>query len=147
MGIFILLCLNGMYIYSLIERIHRNLERPQREDAEFPSQAVDTASIIKVEVLNGAGVSGIAQRVTDYLRKEGFDVINYGNAESFSFYETIVLDRIGNRHRAQRVAQAVGAGTVVEQKNPFLALDVTMILCRDFKTLIPFTMKGETHDQ
>lgn len=102
---------------------------------------------ITIEVLNGAGVSGIARTMTEYLRSQGFDVLNYGNAGSFSFYETLVLDRSGDRARAQRVARAIGAGTVLEQKNPFLALDVTMILGRDFRTLAPFNGKGEPHDR
>ena len=143
----IVFCVNLVFLLSLVERMHyapATLEKKPNHPVSHPGEA-ETA--IKVEVLNGAGVSGIARQMTDYLRQKGFDVINYGNAESFSFYTTIVLDRIGHRSRAQQVARAIGTETVVEQKNTYLALDVTMILGRDFKTLLPFSGKGGYDDR
>ena len=38
---------------------------------------------IRVEVLNAGGEPGMARMATDQLRDRGFDVVYFGNAESF----------------------------------------------------------------
>jgi hypothetical protein len=37
------------------------------------------AEIIQLNVLNGCGVTGVADRFTDYLRAHNFDVVELGN--------------------------------------------------------------------
>ena len=93
--------------------------------------------VIRVEVLNGCGVAGLAGEVTDFLRLQGFDVVNVDNAENFDFPETLVVDRAGNMPRAWQVARAVGIDNVIQQKDEDLMLDVTLILGRDHQQLLP----------
>lgn len=94
-------------------------------------------SVIRVEVLNGSGVAGLAAKVTNHLRKKGFDVISTGNADSFGYKITIIQDRTGETENARKVADVLGLTdkNIVEQKNPDLYLEVTVIIGKDYKLL------------
>jgi len=85
---------------------------------------------VRVEVLNAGGRAGMAQRATDLLRARGFDVVYFGNAESFGQERTTVLDRVGREPAARSVARALGleASAVRSERNEELYLDVTVRL-------------------
>lgn len=95
---------------------------------------------IQLDVLNAAGEPKLAQRMTDFLRRRGFDVVEMGNYREKEIERTLVVDRGGNRQAALQVANALGIpeGRVVEQQDKTLYLDVSVIIGRDFKTLAPF---------
>ncbi len=92
---------------------------------------------IRVEILNGCGKGGIAREVGQKLRDFGLDVMTLGNAESFAFSETIVIDRVGKIECAQQVADILGTPNVIQQKtpDPFRIEEVTVILGRDYDRL------------
>jgi len=87
---------------------------------------------VRVEVLNGGGVSGMASTATDHLRELGFDVVYYGNASSFGHNSTVVLDRSGRPNLAEAVADALGSKVGEDDmgKDPYL--DVTVILGKNW---------------
>jgi len=97
------------------------------------------SEIIQLQVLNGCGVSGIADRFTDYLRANKFDVVNSGNYSSFTIEETLVIDRIGNLANANKVAQSLGVNkkNVIRQLNKEYFLDVSVIIGKDYYKLEP----------
>lgn len=97
------------------------------------------SEIIQVEVLNGCGVGGIADRFTDFLRNNKFDVVNMGNYIRFDMDETIVIDRTGNKANALFVAKALGVKSenVIQQLNNDYFLDVSIVIGRDYYTLQP----------
>ena len=92
---------------------------------------------IRVEILNGAGVPKLASRAADYLRAKGFDVVKTDNAPHGNFKKSVVQDRIGDIDKARAIANTLGIGEagVLQQKNPQLYLDVTVILGQDYKSL------------
>lgn len=90
---------------------------------------------IKVEVLNGAGERGAARQVAMRLRDAGFDVVFFGNAQAFDHQVTAVVNRSGRPGIARRVAEALGADSVLTEVAPDLHLDATVILGRDWRTL------------
>jgi len=98
-----------------------------------------TSDIIQVEVLNGCGVSGVSNRFTDFLRTNNFDVVNIGNYIRFDMDETILIDRIGNKANAYKVAEALGVKkeNVIQQLNNDYFLDVSIVIGRDYYTLKP----------
>ena len=49
---------------------------------------------IKVEVLNGCGVSALALKTTEYLRTKQIDVINSDNADNHNYKNTLILSLI-----------------------------------------------------
>lgn len=101
------------------------------------SQVAD--EIIQVEVLNGCGVTGIANTFTDFLRSHNFDVVNVDNYRPFDIDETIVIDRIGNLANAKKVAESlhVKTGRAYTQLNSEYFVDVTVIIGRDYHSLAP----------
>ena len=46
-----------------------------------------------MEVLNGSGVGGVAQKFTNYIRQNGFDVIYTGNADRSDYDKTVLIAR------------------------------------------------------
>lgn len=134
----LLFVLNGLFIYSLITKLFSVEKGVPGEETPLGEGVFERDRTIRVEVLNGAGIAGLAQRMTDFLRREGFDVIDFGNAETFNYYETVVLVRSEDRTAAKLLAAAVNTTNVVEQKNLFLTLDVTLIIGRDYRKLLPF---------
>ena len=92
------------------------------------------SDIIQVEVLNGCGVSGIADLFTDYLRDHHIDVVNIANYNQFNIDETMVIDRIGNKANADKVAEILGVpkGHEITQINDDYFVDVTVVIGRDY---------------
>jgi calcineurin-like phosphoesterase len=84
-----------------------------------------------VEVLNGCGIKGIAEDVAQRLRSRGFDVMFVGNADDFSFQETLVVDRSGDRDKAFTVADALGVTDVIHQVRSAFFVDVTVVVGGD----------------
>jgi len=99
-----------------------------------------TSRIIQLEVLNGCGISGIAEKLTNYLRQKDFDVVQVGNYTSYDIDNTLVVDRTGNKNNAIKVAEALGIDSknVIQQINNDYFLDVSLIIGKDFNRLKPF---------
>ena len=133
-SIIILIIINIYLGYSITETITKYYGDNQYELSED-----STASKIKVEVLNGCGKSGVAEKLTDYLRAKGFDVVNLGNYRSFEIENSIVIARNEKNLNAEKIAMSVGLHKeyVIKQINPEYLLDVTFILGKDYKNLIP----------
>lgn len=132
--IFLLAALIIYMSYSLYVKLWGN-EKPIQETVhkETPSE------IIQVEVLNGCGVSGVADMFTDYLRGKNFDVVNVDNYITFDINESMVIDRIGNMANARKVAEALNVNkkNVIQQLNDDYFLDVTIIIGKDYYKLKP----------
>ncbi len=113
---------------------------PTLEPAEPEGQEVETRPAyptpderVRVEVLNGAGIPGLAGRARDRLRDMGFDVVYFGNAPSFDHETSSVVDRVGDPDGARRVARALDLGAVTSDPDPELLVDVTVVLGADWQ--------------
>jgi hypothetical protein len=95
------------------------------------------SDVIQVQVLNGAGRAGLANRFTSALRKNGFDVVETGNFESFDIPHTYVIDRLGNLENARRVARALNLGEdrIVREVSEGFYLDATVVIGLDYDSL------------
>lgn len=62
---------------------------------------VVTADEVRVKVLNGSGVTGLARRVGELLRNEGFSVVHIGNADRFDYPESYIIDITGNPRKIE----------------------------------------------
>lgn len=94
--------------------------------------------IITVQVLNGCGVQGLANEITQYLRNKNFDVVDVGNYEGGYLDQTLVLDRVSLESKyAKKVAKALGVNEklVTPTLEKSLQLMVTVIIGRDYKKL------------
>ena len=95
------------------------------------------AGTFRVAVLNGCGAAQVAARMTRKARTLELDVIDEGNAVSFGFLESVVIDRIGDLARARRVAEALGIPHAIQQisDDAYRLEDVTIIVGRDYERL------------
>ena len=100
---------------------------------------------IKVEVLNGIGIDGVAARTTEYLREMGFDVVKTYDAGRTDYIYSVVKDRAGNLNTARRLAEVLHVDTlsVFQELNKSLILDVTVVIGRDYANLAPFLTSEE----
>lgn len=107
------------------------------KEAEIKKSSTGT---VQVEVLNGCGLSGTADKVTDYLRQRHFDVVQIGNYISYDVEKSIVIDRTGNMANAYRVADSLGVSRkyVVQQMSSKYFLDVSFVIGKDFNSLKPY---------
>lgn len=99
---------------------------------------------VRVEVLNGAGDPGAAERAAGWLRAKGFDVVYFGNAEDFDHQETVVVDRSGEREGADRVARTLGLDSATVDPRPDLFLEATVILGSDWRSRLSDAPAGGT---
>ncbi len=93
-------------------------------------------SEIKIQVLNGSGKAGVAKRVRDKLVRNGFNVVEFGNADSQNYKETLILDRVGNIKKALKVASVLRCNLVFPKINKFIMIDVTVIVGKDYKKIL-----------
>ena len=91
--------------------------------------------LIQVEVLNGCGVTGIGDGLTDVLRSKGIDVVKTGNYRSFDVDNTFIVDRTGKIETAERVADSLNLDKrfIITEKNKSLFLDLTIVIGKDYK--------------
>lgn len=127
--LFLLLTIIIYLSYSLFIKFNNNEENEtERRTSRTP------AEIIQAEVLNGCGVSGVADRFTDFLRDNNVDIVKTGNYIQFDIEETLVIDRIGNKANAVFIAELLGidrkSATTIKNNDYFV--DVTVIIGRDY---------------
>ncbi len=84
-----------------------------------------------VEVLNGAGVSGLASRAVKMLRFKGVDVLS--TATESARERTLVYDRVGDYRRAAETLKALGCppARAVTRVDPSRVVDVSVSLGAD----------------
>ncbi len=137
----IVIALLGIVVFFLLYSFVTNtfVTKPVEWTTESPAESKGTAEIIQLDVLNGCGVSGVAQKFTDFLRKRNFDVVQSSNYKTFDVQESIVIDRLGDLEAARRVAYALGVDekNVVQLINTDYYLNVSVVIGHDFKNLKP----------
>jgi hypothetical protein len=94
---------------------------------------VSSGPRVRVQVLNGTGVIGSAQRVAQRLVPAGARVVLSGNADSFAYAQTqIVFYDRSQQQAATRVRDALGTGRLVLSRQPLDVVDVTVVVGKDF---------------
>lgn len=92
---------------------------------------------IKIEVLNGCGVQNLARITTDYLRSQGFDVINYDNSAEEQI-RTAVIDRLApDKKWAKIVASVLEVNLTSAVIDSNLCIHVLVLLGKDYDKVLP----------
>ena len=122
-----------LLLYVILQSLFTSSEEPE-------IAAGGRVRAIQLDVLNGSGEAKLAQRMTDFLRARGFDVVEMGNYPSSDVEATVVLDRVGNLAAAKQVAAALGIADerVQQQVDKSLYLDVSVIIGKDYQRLKAF---------
>ncbi|MGA0254398.1 MAG: LytR C-terminal domain-containing protein [Rhodothermales bacterium] len=112
--------------------------RPDPERLHNPGNLI--GDFIQLEVMNGAGVDGLAAEMSDYLRDVGFDVVAVDNYVQSNVARTVVMDRIGNPDAARQIALALGLeeDRIQQELKPTWFLDASVIIGQDYASLKPF---------
>ena len=128
------------FIASFIFGLGRGSDQRPAPSAELPPEPMAVPdSRVRIEVLNGSGKSGLARQATDRLRDAGYDVVYLGNAPAPASTSR-VIDRVGKREIAQKVASALQIGSVETAVDTSRYLEVTVILGGDWpKTAVDTT--------
>jgi len=111
------------------------LETVLAEDERSKEFKMRDKSTIKIEILNGCGKAGVAKKMTDMLRKSGFDVVNTENADHFGYARTLAIDRTGLKVLGSRVAEEIKIkeDCVLSKPDPTRVVDVSVVIGQDFK--------------
>ena len=91
---------------------------------------------IKVEVLNGCGLKGIAARTADFLRANHVDVVRSDNADHYDYPNTVIISRNENVESLKAVSRSFGVALddkthILTDPDESLGVDVTVILGKD----------------
>lgn len=142
--IFLLIGANLVFIISLViqslsSRGTAGSFTPAKD--EMSQQVTRTSrKILKVEVLNGCGVSGVAKKLTDFLRQKNIDVVYFGNYRKMDMSETLLIDRTDyNLVNAKIIGKIIGMeNRMFPQISPQRQLDVTIIIGKNYSQLKAF---------
>jgi hypothetical protein len=113
--------------------------QPYRREAGEPGTGVGAASDpdrqVRIFVSNGSGTDGLAGRMREELFAAGFDVCGIASADQSDYTETIVIDRGGERWKAEAVRDYLranfGVGRLVAQVRNSPETDVLVVLGSD----------------
>ncbi|HLU69995.1 MAG TPA: LytR C-terminal domain-containing protein [Fibrobacteria bacterium] len=101
-----------------------------------PEPVAFKANSGQIQVLNGNGRAGLADLFRTHLIEQGFDVIESGNARSWSYEHTLVLARTESDTIAHDLARALGTRRVVHLRHPASLVEATVIIGKDYKELM-----------
>jgi hypothetical protein len=125
------------FIFSMGKRLIQNPDKVVLSQVDEVIPDTVPYQGIVLEVLNGCGTSGLAQKFTNYLRSEGFDVIYTGNADHMNYNSTTLIERVDNTDKTKEVNEVLKLHPecVTTQHDPSLHVDLTLILGRDYSRL------------
>ena len=120
----------GFLLYSLLTKTGII-----NSSADENIRAQNVQQLIQVEVLNGCGVTGVGDGLTDVLRTKGIDVVKTGNYRSFEIDNTFIIDRLGKIETANRVADSLNLDKrfIITEKNKSYFLDLSIVIGKDYK--------------
>ncbi|GEK23329.1 LytR C-terminal domain-containing protein [Cellulomonas xylanilytica] len=98
-------------------------ETPADEEPAAPTPVLSTP----VEVLNAAGVGGLAATQAEKLTAAGFSAVTTGNAEPTADDSTVYYTSEDLRPTADLVAQTLGLTEVVQQDDPTPGISVLLV--------------------
>ena len=124
--IYVLIVLLGIFLVSLVLMLTKT----------DPQEIYKKNANMRVEVLNGCGVNRLAIKVTNILRKKGFNVVQVGNTKNQDFEETVVMERSNeNMVNANYFAKQIGCRNIDKDVDPALYIEITLIIGQDYKKI------------
>ena len=99
-----------------------------------------TGHKITIEIHNGCGIPKLANLYTEFLRNEGFDVIDSKNADSFNYLKSQILHHNGDKDRSIALSKVmnINDSLVINFQSDNLVHDLTLILGHDYKELTSY---------
>jgi len=86
---------------------------------------------MKVEVLNGNAISGIAHKIAKDLELQGFEIVNLGNADNFNYEKTKIIVYSKEVNLDNEFKKLFNDFEIVEEYRTQTNLDLVIILGKD----------------
>lgn len=97
---------------------------------------------LQIEVLNGCGDPGVAQKAAERLQGLGHDVVRVADAADHGHQRTLVVDRRGRDRLTRELARRIGPCPVVLERVEASEADLTFIVGADWRRLRLFSGDG-----
>ncbi len=75
---------------------------------------------LKISVLNGSGIPGLAGKAKTYLEELGYQVVNTGNAEVYTYEQTEVSIKENKKMFLEEILKSLGEKYTLSDDNPTL---------------------------
>ncbi|MCZ6767257.1 MAG: LytR C-terminal domain-containing protein [bacterium] len=98
------------------------------------ADAVPVLPGVRIEILNGTGVSNLAKETARALMIGGVDVLKVGNADRFDYKESVLIART-RRGNIEDLATRLHCRNVIEQLKSGSLVDATLIIGADYRRL------------
>ena len=105
-----------------------------KQTVEDIASIQETVRPVRIEVLNGCGVAGVAKRTADFLQLKGYDIRDYKNAGRSSYEKTAIIVRSGNKSHGEALASTISFPVemiTIDSDPNLIDIDVTLILGKD----------------
>jgi LytR cell envelope-related transcriptional attenuator len=96
---------------------------------------------LRIEVLNGCGVDGLASRVALELEALGQEVTRVGDAPDQNHEHSLLVDRRARPMLTERLAERIGPIPVLYERLDDATVDATLVLGRDAPQLAILTSR------
>ena len=115
-----------------IERNKEVLEELEKKEQGLKKEMTETKKEMKIVLLNGCGVKGIAARLKAFLEKKGFPVASTGNADNFKYKKSIVYYREAYKQKAIDIAHKIpGWQDMHKMKPEGTDADISIVIGKD----------------
>ncbi|MDW8070218.1 MAG: LytR C-terminal domain-containing protein, partial [Anaerolineae bacterium] len=116
------------------------LARAREEAAREAQRRAEVAAALqqegaKVVVQNGTAQAGFELAVAEYLRQQGFNVLQFGSADRHDYPRTVIVDYTGKTYTLQVLIELFNVAAENVRRSPNLKseVDVRVIVGADFQ--------------
>jgi LCP family protein required for cell wall assembly len=121
-------------IRELVDSLFANTAIIDRTPSVADDPAKRAAEAAKIEILNGAGVQGLAQTTAEWLKPQGVNVVSVDTADRTDYANTIIRVYTGKDYSARWLAKLfnVGEANILSSSDPSNPVDIQVILGQDW---------------
>jgi anionic cell wall polymer biosynthesis LytR-Cps2A-Psr (LCP) family protein len=83
----------------------------------------DIDTVIKIKILNGTNVPGLARKMRNMLIRDGLNVVEFGTSPYPLLDRTVIINQKGNIEKVRRVSELIGTDRI------FHVIDSTQLHC------------------
>jgi len=132
-----ILSLAAILITISLSAILSRTQKPAK--ASVPPKLTAAGKVIQVQVVNRSGVPGAAMQVTEYLRIQGYDVVEIATERGQPLVRSYVADRCGDSVRAAQLVKVlfIDSGHVRLDRPSNAYVDFTVFVGRDLAKSVP----------
>jgi LCP family protein required for cell wall assembly len=87
---------------------------------------------VRIRVLNGAGVSGLAGKTAADLQSDGFEISGRGDADSFHYVQSVIRFGQGQQDKAALVQSVITGGAEMQPDPSLVGTDLVLVLGSNF---------------